>query len=65
MLSVSIVLAWLDMKNMFWIPTKNRMPKIKLRRLKIQSGFENKVGQIRSGGPSGGFRKDFLRSGVP
>ena len=31
----------------------------------VQSKFENKVGQIRSGGPSGGFKDDFLRSGGP
>ena len=29
----------------------------------LQSEFENKVGQIRSGGPSGGFQGEFLRSG--
>ena len=32
---------------------------------KIQSKFGNKVEQIRSGGPSGGFKNDFLRSGGP
>ena len=30
---------------------------------KVQTEFGDKVGQIRSGGPSGGFKDDFLRSG--
>ena len=29
----------------------------------VQSRYGNKVWQIRSGGPSGGFKDDFLRSG--
>ena len=29
----------------------------------LQPGYGNKVGQIRSGGPSRGFKDDFLRSG--
>ena len=31
--------------------------------IKFQSRFGSKVGQIRSGGPSGGFKDDFSRSG--